>query len=88
MFFVFLFFFGFCISFDCFFVYFFYIGIVIVCVNLLVQILFMPLILIKRYSKVGGTQNKSISGLQQEKGWKPLIYRGLRVETDELSKRQ
>ena len=31
----------------------------------------MPLIMIKRYSEVGYTQlqNKSKSGLQQEKGW-------------------
>ena len=38
--------------------------------------LFMPLIMVKRYSKVGGTQlqNKSISGIQQEKGWEYLFY--------------
>ena len=37
--------------------------------------LFMPLIMVKHYSKVGGTQlqNKFISGLQQEKGCEPLM---------------
>ena len=44
-------------------------------VNLLAQ--FFYAFMVKNYSlKVGGTQlqNKSISGTQQEKGWKPLLY--------------
>ena len=34
------------------------------------------LIMVKHYSKLGGTQqqNTSISGSQQEKGWEPMGY--------------
>ena len=41
----------------------------------------MPLIMVKRYSKVGYTQlqNKSKSGLQQDKGWERVALSNIIV---------